>query len=321
MHKVSVIVPNYNHAPYLHDRINSVLDQTFQDFELVLMDDCSSDNSREIMERYRDHPKVSQLVFNEKNSGNPFEQWEKGISLTSGEYIWIAESDDWCSRDFLDTAMEALQKSENLSLFFSRSYQIDQANAVLNDLLWWTADLPKYDWEKNFTEQGVDLIRNCLIKKNVIVNASAVVFRRGELRDHFSKISRLRKNGDWLFWTLLLLKGEVAYHGIPLNYFRDHQGSTRNYSTIDSHLLNLVEQYYVRSKILELTNGQNSNAVLNSYELIFISTPVLKYQMLRRFFNRILRKNLSFGLFIYKRYQVKVKRRLIEIKHGFSSTT
>ncbi len=69
MPTVSVIVPNYNHASFLKQRINSILEQTYQDFELILLDDCSTDNSREILEQYRSNPHVSHIAHNEINSG------------------------------------------------------------------------------------------------------------------------------------------------------------------------------------------------------------------------------------------------------------
>lgn len=92
--KVSVIIPNYCHARFLNRRIDSVLNQTYGDFEVIILDDCSSDNSRDIIETYRHHPRVSHIVYNEKNSGSTFIQWDKGFELAQGEYIWIAESDD-----------------------------------------------------------------------------------------------------------------------------------------------------------------------------------------------------------------------------------
>ena len=91
---VSVIIPNYNYARFLTERIDSVLSQTFQNFELIILDDCSTDNSREVIERYRSNPKVSHIIYNQSNTGSPFAQWEKGLSVARGKYIWVAEADD-----------------------------------------------------------------------------------------------------------------------------------------------------------------------------------------------------------------------------------
>ncbi len=94
MPTVSVIVPNYNHARYLRQRIESVLRQTYQDFEVILLDDCSTDDSRSILSSYAGDPRV-RMEFNEVNSGSTFKQWNKGVRLARGEYVWIAESDDY----------------------------------------------------------------------------------------------------------------------------------------------------------------------------------------------------------------------------------
>ena len=102
MPTVSVIIPNYNHAPFLKQRIESVLNQSFQDFEMILIDDCSTDGSREIIESYRNNPHVSHIVYNDSNSGSAFLQWNKGIELAKGDWIWVAESDDYAEPTFLE---------------------------------------------------------------------------------------------------------------------------------------------------------------------------------------------------------------------------
>ena len=99
---VSVIIPNYCHAQYLDQRIQSVLEQTYQNFEVIILDDKSTDNSLEVIDKYRSHPKVAKVIINEVNSGSPFKQWERGINEASGDIIWIAESDDYCTPDFLE---------------------------------------------------------------------------------------------------------------------------------------------------------------------------------------------------------------------------
>src|SRR5262245_4202511 len=99
--KVSVIIHNYNHCRYLGQRIDSVLNQAFGDFELLILDDASTDASHEVLARYYAKPRV-RIVVNTRNSGSAFPQWNRGIGLAKGDYIWIAESDDDADSHFLE---------------------------------------------------------------------------------------------------------------------------------------------------------------------------------------------------------------------------
>src|SRR5206468_9731239 len=108
MPTVSVVVPNYNHARYLRRRIDSILSQTYQDFELILLDDSSTDNSREILDSYLDNAKV-RIEYNDKNSGTVFKHWNKGVRMACGQYIWMAESDDYADPRFLARMVPILE--------------------------------------------------------------------------------------------------------------------------------------------------------------------------------------------------------------------
>ena len=92
--EVSIIIPNYNYARFLQQRIESVLAQTYTDYEIILLDDASTDDSVSILNHYKTNSRVAHLEINSVNTGSPFIQWQKGISLSRGKYIWIAESDD-----------------------------------------------------------------------------------------------------------------------------------------------------------------------------------------------------------------------------------
>ena len=116
--EISVIVPNYNHARFLRQRIDSILNQTYQDFELILLDDCSTDNSRGVLESYSDNPHVTHIVYNERNSGSAFMQWDKGIQLSQGNWIWIAESDDWAEPDFLKRMASVVAEHPSCGLVY-----------------------------------------------------------------------------------------------------------------------------------------------------------------------------------------------------------
>ena len=84
---VSIIVPNYNHALYLRERLDTIYNQTYPNFEVILLDDCSTDDSRDILEEYAErYSKNTRILFNDVNSGSVFQQWNKGlIYLDSGE--------------------------------------------------------------------------------------------------------------------------------------------------------------------------------------------------------------------------------------------
>ena len=111
---VSVILPNYNHAKYLDERIQSILNQTYCNFELIILDDCSPDNgaSKAVIERYRGNAHISHIIYNERNGGLTFQQWHKGIELARGNLIWIAESDDKCHRQIQAGLMDRMQRKD-----------------------------------------------------------------------------------------------------------------------------------------------------------------------------------------------------------------
>ena len=109
--KVSVIIPNYNYEKYIEERIDSILFQTYPIYELIILDDKSTDNSvARIEEIIKKHAEISiKFVKNEKNSGSVFSQWQKAFTLATGDYVWIAEADDSCNSHFLENIMRSFE--------------------------------------------------------------------------------------------------------------------------------------------------------------------------------------------------------------------
>ena len=221
MPTVSVIVPNYCHAPYLEQRIESILQQTFQDFELILLDDCSTDGSREILERYRNHPKVSGIFYNERNSGSPFKQWEKGLSKSKGDYVWIAESDDFSSPCFLERCVRILDTRPDCSIVFTSSYIVDSHSRTIRE------EAPvKYPKHKQIRFGSRFLLYRFLCPRNTIYNAGMALVRRSALPAD-DNYTQYRYCGDWLFWIQIVSGGgNVVYLAEPLNYYRVHDSNT-----------------------------------------------------------------------------------------------
>lgn len=227
MPKVSVIIPNYNHAPYLRQRIRSVLDQTFQDMEVIILDDCSSDNSREIINEYKSNPRV-QLAFNQANSGCVFKQWNKGLSMAGGEYIWIAESDDYAAPTFLEKLVGVLEADPKTGLVFCQSFCVLNGEARLAEERWFGPSAHLY--KADFTAEGKEYVGRQMLLRNTIVNASSAVFRRKVAMEAGPADETFILNGDWLFWIKLLQRSNLAYVAEPLNYYRFHEQTVRRAS-------------------------------------------------------------------------------------------
>jgi glycosyltransferase involved in cell wall biosynthesis len=217
MPRVSVIVPNYNHAQYLDQRIGSILNQTFQDFELIILDDCSTDNSREIIEKYADHHKIGSIVFNEINSGSVFKQWEKGISLAKGNYIWIAESDDWCELNLLQILVDAVENNPECILAYAQTY------AVIGD-----NKIEKVSSHNKLSEyiDGKEYVRNYLTESCSIWNSGMAIFKKAAYLNIGTEFTTFKMSGDWILYAEIAKQGMVYVSGRVLNYFRKHENNT-----------------------------------------------------------------------------------------------
>ncbi|MBT2558538.1 glycosyltransferase [Hymenobacter sp. ISL-91] len=234
---VSVLVPNYNHERYLAARIDSIINQTYTDFELILMDDCSTDASRAILAQYTIDPRV-QLAFNEKNSGSTFQQWKKGIALARGKYLWIAESDDYADSFFLETLVPILEKDDAIGLAYSNSIIVDDESHVTGNMIDWKREFFNSDrWERSFINDGVAEIESYLGSTCTINNASAVLFRKEALLSIGDVDTSFRYAGDWLTYLKVAMKYQIAYSSAPLNFYRNHSQNVSKQAEENSALL------------------------------------------------------------------------------------
>jgi glycosyltransferase involved in cell wall biosynthesis len=249
MPTVSVVVPSYNHAKFLRRRIDSILEQTFQDFELILLDDCSTDDSRSILSEHASDPRV-RIELNEANSGSVFRQWNRGVYLARGKYVWIAESDDDAEPHLLEKLVEALDASSNITFAYCRSRCVSEDDRVLGfaDSLYFPG-LDPQRWTTDFSADGHEECRTYLVRFNTVPNASAVLFRKMTYEEVGGADDSLRLCGDWKLWASMALKGEVAYIAKPLNHFRVHKASVT--STADQARVHVLEWLQVIRWILE----------------------------------------------------------------------
>jgi glycosyltransferase involved in cell wall biosynthesis len=230
--KVSVVVPNYNHARFLRQRLDSILGQSYRDFELILLDDASTDESPAVLAEYAAHPSVTALLTNAVNSGSSFRQWNLGVSRARGDYVWIAESDDWCLPEFLETLVARLDADPRVCIAACRSTLVDESGATIGDS---ADDLERASgssrWRESFRCSGLDECRRYMTICNTLPNASAVLFRRAPFRQTGGATTDLQLCGDWSTWVKILLSSpdaRLCYVAEPLNRMRSHPATVRD---------------------------------------------------------------------------------------------
>lgn len=245
---MSVIVPNYNHARFLEQRLRSVIDQTYADFELVFLDDASTDDSRQVFERFADDPRV-RAVFNEVNSGNVFKQWNRGFREATGDYIWIAESDDYADERFLETLVEALDAHPSAGIAYCQSWAVDENGGKIKIMELDRARIDEHRWESDFFNDGRDECARYFALSCMINNASSALVRRSVVERIGGADENWRIAGDWVFWAKMLMESDICFVAQPLNYWRCHAATVRSSATRSGEMLE--ESYRVVKQIAD----------------------------------------------------------------------
>ena len=261
---VSVVVPSYNYASYLEERIESILNQTYPNIEIIVIDDCSPDNSVEVLQKYASHPSV-RLVCKDKNEG-----WiatnNQGAELASGEYVLFAQCDDVCDPEMIERLVEPLRKSPSAGISFCRSLLVDESGEFLGeDYAGREADFKeccKKDVLITKHQMAMFLLHSC-----VIPNLSAVLIRK----ECFDVVGGFPKDypacADWAWFLSIAEHYGVAYVAKPLNYFMQH-GETIRSLTKDKVL---YEEYFrlllSNQKKFKMSLVERSKSRLRTMEL------------------------------------------------------
>ncbi len=226
---VSVIVPNYRHARFLRRRLDSVYSQTYPHYEVILLDDASPDDSQAILAEYAErHPDKTRLLVNRENSGSPFRQWKKGLELARGELIWIAESDDYCAADFLETLVKHFRNPAVKLAYGDTRFVEGESDTQVWSLGEYLAEIDRDLWSRPFLASAHALVNQAWARKNIVPNVSSALFRHpgalALLDDR--RWQEMRVCGDWIFYLHLIRGGLVAYDPAAVNFYRLHPSNT-----------------------------------------------------------------------------------------------
>ncbi len=247
--KVSVIVPNYNYEKFLYQRIYSILYQKKKIKELIILDDCSRDNSIEMIKHIKKliEPYIDvKTSYNDMNSGSAFIQWKKGILSATGQYVWIAEADDYSSKNFLKEQLKSIKKVPNVVLSYTDTAFIDVNGKMIYKSVKNDIDLMRTGhWDKNFVNDGLKEIKNFAYLNCTIANVSSIIFKNGNFDEVFKLMDEYKQAGDWLFYLELMSRGKICFINKNLNYYRAHgkNVTTTNKKQLHFDEIKKIHQY------------------------------------------------------------------------------
>lgn len=270
--KISVVVPNYNYAQYIEERLASICNQSIPIFELIILDDASTDQSIAKISDWLALARTdARIVVNQINSGNVFSQWQKGISLATGDYVWIAEADDLSDLDFLETVMPPLI-SGNAVISYCDSQQINSSGKVqAKNYQEYLSAVSRERWKNAYITSGVEECQTSLAVLNTIPNVSAVVFNRETISkvfsQHYDEITRFKKAGDWVAYLHALSFGDIAYSPRAANLHRRHEQSVIGEGSRQSLIQEIITVQEMITNMYKLSDEVQKKALIYRQKL------------------------------------------------------
>jgi glycosyltransferase involved in cell wall biosynthesis len=214
MPRISVVIPTYNMAHFIGESIQSVLDQTFPDFELVVVDDGSMDNTSEVIRKFQD-PRITYIL--QENSG-PAAARNAGIRASSGEYIAFLDSDDILLETTFEKQIPVLDTHLEVGFVFGQRYYIDENSKLLG------LYKPRHKL-LSYVRSGIEEVKELLIRGNVVPPSMSLVRRSCLEEAGLFDPSFRHGSEDFELWMRLSKKYAVAYIAEPLGKYRIHSSN------------------------------------------------------------------------------------------------
>jgi glycosyltransferase involved in cell wall biosynthesis len=208
--RVSFVIANYNYGRYVARSIDSLLAQTFPSLEIIVIDDCSQDDSRKVLEGYVNEPKV-RLIFHSRNLRN-IASYNEGLKLARGEFVGIVCADDFCLRpDAVARQVAVFDAYPRAGLVYAAQMYVDEQGAPFRAFIPWAADYVR-DGLVEFAD---------LAFRNYIPNTGTLVRRAAhDLLGLYDPA--LPHAGDWDLWLRIATRFPVGYVAEPLYAYRIH---------------------------------------------------------------------------------------------------
>lgn len=224
--EVSIVFTSYNHERYLKQALDSLLAQTLTNFELIIVDDCSTDGSQDILIEYANKDSRIKLNLNTKNSGSYVCSTNQGASMATAPYLIFAQCDDWAEPNQLERLMGAMHAND-VGVVFSCSNMVDEKERLIGTDFNGREEAFKKNYDADSLILGKDAM-NFLLKACIIPNLSAALIKKDLYDDLQGLSNKYFVLADWDFWLRASIKSDFFYIREPLNNFRQHPTTIRS---------------------------------------------------------------------------------------------
>ena len=271
---VSVVIASYNHSRFLEERIRSLLAQTYNNIEIIIIDDNSTDDSTYVVSKFLEDSRI-RLVQNRENTG-----WisvsNQGFSASQGAYLLFANCDDTCEANLVAELVNCFENNKEIGLVFSRSWLIDEDGLKLSDDYAGREAIFRRICNRDVIISQ-RMMNRFLMRSCVIPNLSATLISKEAFVKTGGFLSEYKVCADWDFYFRLVQNYSVGYIAQPLNNFRQHRNTIRS----------ATGEFNLNQEILHLLLGESKFQTSDFRERI-----LRRYQAMNLLSEWIVRKHL-----------------------------
>lgn len=244
MPKVSILMTSYNHERFIRESIESILTQTFKNFELIIVDDCSTDTSLSIIKSFKDKRIVA--IQNKANQG-PEHAFEILRKKAKGKFIAIADSDNVWEKDKLQKQVNFLEKNHSYAAVFTHVSLIDELGSPYTNTksayynIFNVKNRTRQEWLRYFFYNG-----NCLCHPSILI-------RKEAYQDCNMSVNGLWQLPDLYKWIRLCLQHNIYILEEKLTNFRIHHNNISGENNLDNILRRNNELYHIYNLFYEIS--------------------------------------------------------------------
>ena len=251
---VSIVFTSYNHKEYLRQALDSLINQSYHNLEIIIVDDNSTDGSQEILKEYEHYPNID-LKLQTQNSGSYVKASNYGASFANGDYILFAQCDDFSEPNQIEVLLDVFKKNPSVGVVFSKSNLVDENGTVYaNDYTGRERSFKKAVAQSNLIEKS--RMKEFLSFSCVIPNLSAAIIKRGLFEKNSGLSEKYLVVADWEFWLDLTEETNFYYVSAPLNNFRQHATTIRSSIKMKTQIVEIYKMFYNHISKNQLSSKQ-----------------------------------------------------------------